>query len=262
MSGVALKFTPALHRRHDTATSCSGAIAVAGAWVCEPAAAQQSLMGTTLIPVAATPSSPLGSDELEDYRLDGLSGQTVKEALSKIYGDRGSLSSRGKHDSEIYQVASPSVAIILTDTGMGSGVYIGANQIVTNRHVVNAFNMVGVIFKPPIEGSDPAKSSVARAQVIKVDAIKDLALVQVSSTPSNVHALEFGSGQDARVGEDVHAIGHPTGQAWTYTKGLISQIRLNYEWETETESHRANVIQTQTPINPGNSGGPLIADNG
>jgi len=64
------------------------------------------------------------------------------------------------------------------------------------------------------------------------------------------------------VGQDVHAIGHPEGQIWTYTKGLISQIRANFEWSTsDRDKHRAKVIQTQTPINPGNSGGPLMDDN-
>ena len=56
---------------------------------------------------------------------------------------------------------------------------------------------------------------------------------------------------EAQVGADVHAIGHPQGQTWTYTKGLISQVRPDYQWGP----HKADVIQTQTPINPGNSGG-------
>ena len=66
------------------------------------------------------------------------------------------------------------------------------------------------------------------------------------------------------VGTDVHAIGHPTGQIWTYTKGYISQIRPGFEWGTSGRDykHRATVIQTQTPINPGNSGGPLLSDEG
>jgi S1-C subfamily serine protease len=58
-------------------------------------------------------------------------------------------------------------------------------------------------------------------------------------------------------------IGHPTGEAWSYTTGVISQYRQNYEWQAEGNSirHRADIIQTQTPINPGNSGGPLLSDS-
>jgi S1-C subfamily serine protease len=74
--------------------------------------------------------------------------------------------------------------------------------------------------------------------------------------------LALGSEADIQIGADVHAIGHPTGQAWTYTKGLISQYRKDYEWKAASGSHRAAVIQTQTPINPGNSGGPLLSDDG
>lgn len=66
------------------------------------------------------------------------------------------------------------------------------------------------------------------------------------------------------VGSDVHAIGHPTGEAWTYTRGVVSQIRQDYEWSSREsqKAHRAHVIQTQTPINPGNSGGPLLTNDG
>jgi S1-C subfamily serine protease len=68
---------------------------------------------------------------------------------------------------------------------------------------------------------------------------------------------------DIAVGSDVHAIGHPTGEAWSYTKGIVSQVRRNYGWAAEDGmKHTASVIQTQTPINPGNSGGPLLTDEG
>ena len=62
---------------------------------------------------------------------------------------------------------------------------------------------------------------------------------------------------------DVHAIGHPSGEAWTYTTGVISQYRQGYEWKAEDDpiKHKADIIQTQTPINPGNSGGPLLSDS-
>ena len=75
--------------------------------------------------------------------------------------------------------------------------------------------------------------------------------------------LEFGKVEDIQIGLDTHAIGHPSGEYWTYTKGYISQFRPNYEWfYSDTEQFKATVIQTQTPINPGNSGGPLLTDDG
>ncbi len=67
---------------------------------------------------------------------------------------------------------------------------------------------------------------------------------------------------NVEVAQEVHAIGHPEGEIWTYTKGIISQIRPQYEWSyNDRIKHKSKVIQTQTPINPGNSGGPLLNDN-
>lgn len=66
------------------------------------------------------------------------------------------------------------------------------------------------------------------------------------------------------VGTDVVAIGHPTGEAWTFTKGIVSAVRPDYEWSggPNDSKHIATVVQTQTPINPGNSGGPLLTEDG
>jgi hypothetical protein len=91
----------------------------------------------------------------------------------------------------------------------------------------------------------------------------DLALLKMTQPPPSLSFLALGTASSLNVGQDVHAIGHPHGEVWTYTRGLISQVRANYEWKSEPGiSHRANIIQTQTPINPGNSGGPLLDDTG
>jgi hypothetical protein len=88
-------------------------------------------------------------------------------------------------------------------------------------------------------------------------------LVRPRSLPNHtVRPLQI-SLQDIEVGADVRAIGHPKGEDWTYTKGIVSSVRPDYEWSAGPgNSHRATVIQTQTPINPGNSGGPLLSDDG
>lgn len=202
------------------------------------------------------------SAELESYQLDGLDGRRTKHALAQVYSDRAKFTSRGRQDAEIYRAASPSVVIVLTNDGIGSGIFIGKNQILTNWHVVQDSKNVGVIFKPPKEGDKVSNASLVRADVLKSDSTRDLALLQVAASPPGIRPLEFGSEQDIQIGGDAHAIGHPTGEAWTYTKGLISQFRRHYEWKTKTSAHKATVIQTQTPINPGNSGGPLISENG
>jgi Trypsin-like peptidase domain len=118
--------------------------------------------------------------------------------------------------------------------------------------------------RQPIEGKTPTKADLRRGTVVKVDEVADLALVRVDAIPLGIEPLLLGDMAQLSVGDDVHAIGHPTGEAWTYTKGVISQIRQDYQWSSQEtkKAHRADIIQTQTPINPGNSGGPLLSDQG
>jgi hypothetical protein len=115
-----------------------------------------------------------------------------------------------------------------------------------------------------MEGKDFTRDDMRVGRVIKVDGIDDLALIRVDDFPRDRNPLRLGDASDISIGADVHAIGHPTGQAWTYTKGVISQYRLGFEWQGDDSrsKHKADVIQTQTPINPGNSCGPLLGDSG
>ncbi|WP_312160481.1 trypsin-like peptidase domain-containing protein [Phenylobacterium sp.] len=170
---------------------------------------------------------------------------------------------RGAKDAEVYQAASPSVVLVVTRDAFGSGALISADgKIVTNLHVVGDADEVGVVFKPATEGAAFGKADLRRAKVIRRDEVADLALLQVSEIPAGVQPLKLAASGPVQVGSDVHAIGHPTGQAWTYTRGIVSQVRKDYAWRTEMGlAHKATVVQTQTPINPGNSGGPLLDDN-
>src|SRR5665213_2645903 len=112
----------------------------------------------------------------------------------------------------------------------------------------------------PLAMREPSTQDIHVGHVIRRDEIADLALVQVQDAPSDVPIVAIGKTDSVEIGDDVHAIGHPTGEDWTYTKGIVSQIRRDYKWTGDEDhlTHEATVIQTQTPINPGNSGGPLI----
>jgi len=161
--------------------------------------------------------------------------------------------------TELYRITAPSVVRILTNSGRGSGTLIGrSGEILTNLHVVEGQSQVAVVFKPAVEGSIPTRDDIKLGQLIKYDAVTDLALVRVVDVPVGRVPIRLGDSSEMAIGTDVSAIGHPDDQAWTFTKGIISQYRIGFEWL----DHKADVIQTQTPINPGNSGGPLIGESG
>ncbi len=220
----------------------------------EPGAPLEKDMATSIPDLPAEQLEEIGSD-LPLQELARISKEPVTEASSQ---------SRSAKDAQLYRMVSPSVVLIATKTGLGSGSLIDASgEVLTNWHVVRGYSDVGVMFKPAIEGKRPTKADLLSGRVIKYDEIADLALVKVANPPPGGSFLRLGDASEISVGLDVHAIGHPTGETWTYTKGIISQYRLGFEWQPKNEiKHKADVIQTQTPINPGNSGGPLFGESG
>ena len=174
------------------------------------------------------------------------------------------LTLRGAREVSLYAQRSPAVALILTNEGLGSGSLLNEDgDIITNWHVVAGYSEVGVIFKPEVEGRQLSEADIVFADVIRTDEVADLALIRAKSVRTGIEPIPLGSMNQAAVGSDVHAIGHPTGESWTYTRGFVSQLRQGYEWTGDgIRIHTANVIQTQTPINPGNSGGPLLSNDG
>jgi S1-C subfamily serine protease len=186
----------------------------------------------------------------------------VLSALEKLPKTLVLEESRGATDTAVYKEAAPATVLVLTDAGLGSGVVISAEgEILTNYHVIRNAKRLVVVFKPK-RGVDIKKDLAYVAIPIKVDKTADLALLKVDAPPELLHPLTLVGISNLEVGDDVHAIGHPEGEVWTYTTGTISQIRHKYEWKEEDGVHRATVIQTQTAINPGNSGGPLLNNKG
>ena len=171
---------------------------------------------------------------------------------------------RGAKEVKLFKDFSSSVVLVVTNEGLGSGTLVNANGlIITAWHVIAGYREIGVIFQPKGRGAAVDKNRYILADVVKVDEVRDLALLKLRTPPKVLNIMPLGSEADIQIGADVHAIGHPTGEAWTYTKGTISQFRRRYKWSTQKKvKHQADVIQTQTPISPGNSGGPLISDQG
>ena len=205
--------------------------------------------------------------ELEDrsaFGDDVVSAAAVARAVSRL--ERGDeLKLRGAREATIFRSLAPAVVLIVTDESRGSGSIIFPGlHIVTNWHVVDGYKQVSIIFKPASPLMAPQHTDVAVARVLYIDQVSDLALLELMRPlPDGITPIELSSMAEVSIGDDVHAIGHPEGEKWTYTRGYVSQIRPGYKWTYEAGvPHRADVIQTQTPISPGNSGGPLISDDG
>jgi S1-C subfamily serine protease len=221
----------------------------------------QSSLGRPIEGTKAAPSAaPAGKAPVKLILPPAVAAKRLGAVLDGVASRQ-----RGAREERIFSELSPAVVLVVTSTGIGSGSIVGQDgTILTSWHVIEGADDVGVITKPADEGHEVTRADLRSVKVVRVDEVADLALLRMVDVPKDLRVVPIGKAASLKVGEDVHAIGHPTGEMWTYTKGYISQLRAKYTW-SEGEggvSHSADVIQTQTPINPGNSGGPLFDDDG
>lgn len=236
--------------------------------------------------VAASSGAPLSAQTPAQAAAQAAADAAAKAAASALRsGDvltaedwsrlrGGSLTSPGAQGSEIFGTLAPSVVFIYTklkprggkpggaSTGTGS-ILSQDGLILTNQHVIADAEAVYVALFPSGGRRELTPEDLHQARILRFDETRDLALIRFVQPPSGLRPLPFGNFATLRVGEEVHAIGHPLGNTWTYTRGVVSQIRDRFGWQDNTGLRRnASVIQTQTPISPGNSGGPLLDGNG
>ena len=122
----------------------------------------------------------------------------------------------------------------------GSGVIVGAGEIVTNCHVALRGEKIVV-------RSGDAKHAATRRYS---DEERDLCQLHVPALRAAVALAPLGG---ANPGDHVFAIGAPQGFELTLSDGLISGLR---------EIDGLSVLQTTAPISPGSSGGGLFNDSG
>lgn len=194
--------------------------------------------------------------------------QAYSKGLRLLPNFREPVLTRGDVGISVFRKVSPSVVLILTanlkddkvtDSALGTGVIIDpVGYVLTNWHVVAGYD-AGIVFFKPAVGTEPAKDSSYGVKLIAMDEAADLAILKIIKPPSGLTAVKFGELSTIQVAEDIHIIGHPHGNLWSYSTGVISQIRDQYDWKyTDGSKHLARVLQMQTAINPGNSGGPVL----
>src|SRR5260370_18953584 len=145
---------------------------------------------------------------------------------------------------EIFDAAKPAIVQVRTEgRGGGTGIIIDEDgRMLTNNHVV---------------ARDDAKVEVLLADgrsfpaaVLHRNPRLDLALLKIEG--DNLKTLPLGDSTKLRVGEWVFAIGHPWGQRWVVTAGLVGRNRTAQPGPDFTTHHP----QTECGLAPGQSGGP------
>lgn len=170
---------------------------------------------------------------------------------------------RGAKEVKVFKEVAPSVLFLhLLDNdyksmGIGSGTVVDyKGRILTNWHVVEGAEYANAYFKPPL-GEAPSTSYAVK--ILHRDKKKDLALLEFHDLPSKLKPARLAETDAVEIGQDVHAIGHPKGEFWTFTTGTVS----NYiKHSNPSSQHDATVIMTAATLNGGNSGGPLLNDSG
>jgi S1-C subfamily serine protease len=172
---------------------------------------------TTTAPFTPTMPTSLPSVLTVEAGRARVLEQRVASALQQLGKTLILERTRGAKDVNIYRKAAPAVVLVVADTGLGSGTIIDSQgHVLTNWHVVANAPHVVVVLKP--HDSTALKKELAfRALVEKVDAVTDLALLRIDTPPPMLPTLPLGAMASLAVGQDVHAIGHPQGEVWTYT---------------------------------------------
>lgn len=145
-----------------------------------------------------------------------------------------------------------------TKTAMGSGFVVDdQGRIATNYHVIDGAAHAEAQFK------DGQKSEITGYWL--VDKAHDLAVLQLADRRDS--ALSLAGDADLQQGDDVVAIGHPSGFNFTVSTGIVSAVRTPADLPEEVlallnPADDSVWIQTTAPISPGNSGGPLLTWSG
>ena len=150
----------------------------------------------------------------------------------------------GMTPGQVYAMNEPSVVLVETDMGTGSGFIITDDgYVVTNYHVVEDSSTIHVVL---FDNSD------YRATLEGYDSSNDVAVLKIQG---EFQPVKLGSSDDLIVGDQVVAIGNPLGELTsTLTVGYVSAKGR----DISTDSTTINMIQTDCAINSGNSGGPLF----
>jgi S1-C subfamily serine protease len=210
-------------------------------------AATSAASATTASPGASTNAGAAGtaSTQPSASTAPGAVASATPSTSQETLGAADVSALQSQFVSVIRKV-NPSVVLIETSSGLGSGVVFDSRgDIVTNAHVAGNSTSFTVTL---------ASGRSVNGTLVGEFIPNDIAVIRVSA--GNLHPATFGDSASLAVGDIVLAMGNPLGLQSSVTEGIVSALGRTVS--EPNGSALPDVIQTSAAINPGNSGGALV----
>src|SRR5215813_9390580 len=134
---------------------------------------------------------------------------------------------------------------LVSSNGLGSGVLIANDRVLTAAHLVESADRTVVEF---------SQGEVITARVIGCALAPDVALLQLDRSPANYVAAKLSDSDQVAVGDEIFVIGAPYGISNTLTAGHVSGRRA----VNNKNAASVEFLQTDAAVNSGNSGSPIF----
>ncbi|WP_372796061.1 S1C family serine protease [Pontiella sp.] len=156
--------------------------------------------------------------------------------------------------AEAAKLYAPSVVLVKTAAGLGSGFFINKEgYLITNFHVIAGEKKISVT--QFLQENQVLRRVVHKeVEIVASAPFHDLVVLKINNFDTEITPVIFAPEEKLSIGEAVFAIGNPLGLERTVTEGVLSQTHRNFGGIL--------YLQVDAAVNPGNSGGPLFNARG
>jgi serine protease Do len=158
----------------------------------------------------------------------------------------GVLSEIQEEIQRVAEQVSQTVVGVGQRWGVGSGVIIGKDQVLTNAHNVRA-EEVTLTFND---------GRTATGQVRGTDVDGDLAVIAVDT--ADLPAIDWATDAAPAVGTPVFALSNPGGRGLRVTLGFVTGLERSFRGPRGRRI--TGSLEHDAPLLPGSSGGPIVDD--
>lgn len=191
------------------------------------------------------------NEVLAVYQTQQAVEGTVPDDTNRLYNVQSPERITTTEASKLY---APSVVLVKTAAGLGSGFFINRKgYLITNFHVIAGEKHISVT-QFLQEGKILRRVLHKEVEIVATAPFHDLVILRLKDFDTEITPVIFEPEENLSIGETVFAIGNPLGLERTVTEGVLSQTHRNFGGIL--------YLQIDAPVNPGNSGGPLFNARG